>query len=294
VRTIAIALTVLCMLTFGGTAQAAYPGSNGRIAFQRLDGFIYSTAADGTGLVKLAQGFNPVYSPDGTRIAFVRATQIWTMNADGTNPQQVTTAVGMDDGSPAWSPDGSTLAFARLRSDGSPGIYTVHSSRPYGTATRIMSTPPPSDGVQTTDGKLSWATNGYIYFSRQTIDRTRCGQSYFLMRLNPATQAVTLVRRDAFQADSGPASRSLVYTHLTFDSACTTRTGISLANIDGTSPRVVTALRTGTPYDALPVFSPDGTLIAFQRGNGTYIIRPNGTGLRRLTAGQSPTWQPVA
>lgn len=65
----------------------------------------------------------PRYSPDGRRIAFVSAVaaslQIFVMDADGTNVQQVT-----DDGYynafPTWSPDGTSVAYASYRGEEQP------------------------------------------------------------------------------------------------------------------------------------------------------------------------------
>ena len=60
---------------------------------------------------------DPSWSPDGSQIAFARftsqgsASSVWIMNADGTNPQQITS--GHDDRAPAWSPDGANLVIAR-------------------------------------------------------------------------------------------------------------------------------------------------------------------------------------
>ena len=58
---------------------------------------------------------NPVWSPDGTKIAFVSNTDylfsLYVMNADGSNAQLVTNKV-LDVGEPAWSPDGRKIAFS--------------------------------------------------------------------------------------------------------------------------------------------------------------------------------------
>ena len=85
---------VIGFLAAVGPAQGAYPGANGRIAFEsNRDGNleIYSMNPDGSDQVNLtndpAEDPDPVWSPDGTRIAFVTASEghrnIYVMNADG-------------------------------------------------------------------------------------------------------------------------------------------------------------------------------------------------------------------
>ncbi|MEV4536608.1 serine hydrolase [Asanoa sp. NPDC049518] len=57
----------------------------------------------------------PAFSPDGTRIAFLRATdgaaQVWLLPAGGGEPEQLTT-LPLGAGRPVWSPDGTAIAFA--------------------------------------------------------------------------------------------------------------------------------------------------------------------------------------
>jgi len=85
---------------------------------------------------------SPAWSPDGSRIAYVvdfeLATELWTMNADGSDQRRLV-ALGACEGGGCtsgltWSPDGSQLAFASSRyvqqplPPGSlppPVIYTV-------------------------------------------------------------------------------------------------------------------------------------------------------------------------
>ena len=70
---------------------------------------------------------NPVWSPDGTRIAFMAGhsgnRDIWIIPAEGGAATQVTFDPGMDM-NPRWSPDGKKLAFASDRS-GETGIWVV-------------------------------------------------------------------------------------------------------------------------------------------------------------------------
>lgn len=95
---------------------------------------IWVINADGSGQTALtkvtamkADCFGPVWSPDGSRIAFVSAraldgsdatdpndtSNIWVMNADGSGLTPVTrlTAAGAASTAPVWSPGGSKLAF---------------------------------------------------------------------------------------------------------------------------------------------------------------------------------------
>jgi dipeptidyl aminopeptidase/acylaminoacyl peptidase/CubicO group peptidase (beta-lactamase class C family) len=56
----------------------------------------------------------PAWSPDGSRIAFLRAddgpAQVWVLPRDGGEPEQVT-SLPLGAGTPVWSPDGTSIAF---------------------------------------------------------------------------------------------------------------------------------------------------------------------------------------
>lgn len=53
----------------------------------------------------------PVWSPDGSRLAFLREGQVFLMAADGGEPERLT-ELPLGAGAVSWSPDGSRLAFS--------------------------------------------------------------------------------------------------------------------------------------------------------------------------------------
>jgi Tol biopolymer transport system component len=123
---VALALLVVLVSLIGpATSQAAFPGANGKIAFQSFrDGNneIYTMNADGSSQTRLtnntASDTDPAWSPDGTKIAFATdrdrsnfTYEVYTMNADGSGQTRLT-GDSLNDQSPAWSPDGTKIAFA--------------------------------------------------------------------------------------------------------------------------------------------------------------------------------------
>ena len=85
---------------------------------------IYVMDANGSNVKRLTYDpvpeYHPVWSPDGTKIAFVQtfngtATAIYAMNSDGTDVRQVSSHDGGSDFSPSWSPDGSRIVFSSIR-----------------------------------------------------------------------------------------------------------------------------------------------------------------------------------
>jgi Tol biopolymer transport system component len=63
-----------------------------------------------------ANAYNPVWSPDGSRIAYIDSLTVVVVGADGSNPRALTqpdnyAVVG-------WSPDGTKLYFTLLGADG--------------------------------------------------------------------------------------------------------------------------------------------------------------------------------
>jgi hypothetical protein len=121
----AVLLVAQVWLLSGDFARAAFPGQNGKIAFNLPTdpspfgtGPIYIMNADGSGQTRLTNSSigagSPAWSPDGKKIAFSRfgvpapcGDSIYIMNANGSGQKKL-----MNGDTPAWSPDGKKIAFA--------------------------------------------------------------------------------------------------------------------------------------------------------------------------------------
>jgi hypothetical protein len=110
-------------VTDGSALYPAWAPAGDRIAFSGQSdgkGGIFLIRPDGTDLVRLTTAilydYSPVWSPDGTRIAFHRMWMkntdgdIFVMKADGSDITKVTHFTGI---TPAWSPDGSKIVYRK-------------------------------------------------------------------------------------------------------------------------------------------------------------------------------------
>lgn len=138
---------------------------------------IFLVNTDGTGLVRLTTDPGndrlPAWSPDGSKIVFLSdrtgVFQVWVMDADGGNPQQLTTDPAPKDQVPDWSPDGTRIAYQSLATGGGD-IYVMRAD---GTGQTRLTTDPAldlgpawsPDGTQIaflTERDLPTARNVYI------------------------------------------------------------------------------------------------------------------------------------
>jgi dipeptidyl aminopeptidase/acylaminoacyl peptidase len=301
---LALVASVLCALALPAAAQAAFPGANGKIAFERGHD-IWSMNPDGTGQVNLtntgAFETDPAWSPDGTKVAFSSHrdpseedcgggvpcnTEIYVMNADGTNQTRLTNTIGLAEYWPAWSPDGTKLAFGvfdgcSTEPDCINGIATMNSdgSGREDFIAPLHPGPGRTDPAYSPDGTRIAYTED-IFTSSTQSDRI------FIANTDGSNSA--LFRDDyADYADWSPDGSAIL-----FDVA---GPAIAKQNVDGTGFTTLTG-----SGSTLGAWSPDGTRIAFTKPavsapRDVWTMNADGTNQARLAIdGADPSWQPVS
>jgi TolB protein len=307
-------------------AAATHPGANGRLAFQRPVGDqfdLFTIRPDGTREARLLRSRvieeRPTWSPDGSRLAFARdtpdgATEIFTAAADGGDLRRVT-HWGNFAGTPTWTPDGRIVAFTLkdfpppASEDDPPPPSELYAIDPGGTSEVRLT----NDTTIQTDPDVS-PVDGTIAFTQwQAVDGE---PGVFDLGIGaiaadgsaPRTLAPFSPARDAFNPSWSPDGRRIAFEIATASPPQSgtkdeRQSDLAVMNADGTGLTRLT--RTGA-LEATPVWSPDGRKIAFasdrhvKRGprerNGRdfelYVMRADGTHIRRLTRNRVPDMYP--
>jgi Tol biopolymer transport system component len=293
-------LTAMCLVTGlvtgVGSAQATYPGTNGRLAFGLDTGDgnvdVYSVKPSGNALRRLTQAPSfdacPAYSADGTSIAFCSARsgtlEIWTMNANGTYQHQLT-HTGRMAGFPDYSPDGARIAFfGRLPGDTNDDVFVVNSD---GTGLVRLTSDPGNDQYP------AWSPDGSkLAFLN---DRSGVAQVWVMDADggNPQQSTTDPAPKDQVP-DWSPDGTKIAYA-----SFATGGGDIYVMHADGSGQ---TRLTTDPARDLGPAWSPDGTKIAFlsardlPAARNVYVMNADGGDQHPVHPGGVqfvPAWQPL-
>jgi Tol biopolymer transport system component len=100
---------------------------------------VIDAEATTAGLVLTDTGCDPVWSPDGTKIAYTFTDGLHVVNADGSNHIKLYPEVGiLVHEQPVWSPDGQKIAWASV-SFGTPRHVTLYVLNADGSNTTMLS-----------------------------------------------------------------------------------------------------------------------------------------------------------
>ncbi|HLL76337.1 MAG TPA: Calx-beta domain-containing protein [Pyrinomonadaceae bacterium] len=237
----------------------------------------------------------PAWSPDGTRIAFSRDSGIHIMNADGSGLRRLT-----DGFAPAWSPDGTRIAFVS-RGWPSTGGQTIRVVNPDGTGERVVAVPPNQTTGPTwsPDGsEVAYDAADYAFF-RIEVDGCRevrqiAGTTKFdrqpAWQWPPALPAPAPAPTPCPASSPTPTPPPRATDRVLFTSLRDGNHEIYVMNGDGTGQ---TNLTNNPAQDATPVWSPDGTRIAFASNRTTpsnphgasniFVMNADGSGVRQVT-----------
>lgn len=305
------------MLLFAGTLAPAHgaepqqrrtpsptPTGGEHILFE-FTGSLWTMLPDGSQRTLLARELSyrrPVYSPDGKLIAvtyepgiITALHQIHILNADGTMAFQLTDGTlgkdKFDAAYPSWSPDGQQVAFRgsvinAVTGGKVAGIYVMGLDG--SGLKRII------DNAEYPDAdEPAWSPDGeriaFVAFDRATPGN----RDIFVANADGGEiTRLTDDGADDFYPTWSPDGKQIAFVAARDDNF-----EIYEMNADGSGERRLT--RFAGP-DTQPSWSADGRRIVFvskrQRDqyNTIYTMERNGSRLRRLSSGNTPSWQPIA
>jgi TolB protein len=267
--------------------------------------------ADGSHQKKLTNeaGFDvsPAWSPDGSRIAFTSSrsmpqgyqgeqriySELYVMDADGSNVERITDNVGLVDFQPAWSPDGQRIVVARGSGMSPPPNRLTQPTDLWiidlasGAERQLTSSP------STWEGFAHWSPDGKRIAFEGDLAQPGNDDVYTINVSGSGLRRLTT--QPGFDGDVrySPDGKSLV-----FDSDRTGNLDLFLMRTNGTN---LCQLTEDPANDSLASFSPNGRSIAFTSDrdgvSDIFRMRSDGTQLTNLTRSPSvfefdPDWQP--
>jgi TolB protein len=286
------------------SASAAFPGANGRIAFDQggltppiggegtdlsVPSQVFTVEPDGSGLSQLTNvasdraAASPEWSADGQSIVYESNEtpsglfHVWVMDADGNNQEQLTHGSGFEDFQPSWSADGQRIVFS-------------HCAEPFGFIAfcNVAEINADGSGFHNILSAGHWMNvrpqfspnDEQITFSS---DKGGLQSAVWVMNADGSSlRKLTTARLRAFWPDWAPSGKRILFA----DHCCLPHSNLWTVRPDGGGLRQLTHVPEGRDL-SFPSYSPNGKRIVafFGTDEGTILktLRADGSHLHRLT-----------
>jgi Tol biopolymer transport system component len=308
----ALVLALVLAALAAPAADATFPGTNGGIAFSRTGQGIWDAGTGGNGLLRRLSPPDagcdsaPSYSASGAQLVFescdptTHTTGIWTMNAaDGSGRTQVVASSGGRPypQAPAFLPSGAQIAFQA-------GLDV----------TRLFTAGLNGAGAQLLAGLgygPRFSAQGGLAYTVPLNPHAWCNSTELddiWVRAPGAAKARRVTKSyGSYDPDWSPDGTHLVFTRDTrvgkkdfrlVQHVHDCRPLLSRASAYGQEVMTMDASGHGlrrltTTGGSSPVFSPDGTQVAYERSGWIWIVNADGSNPHRFAQGHEPAWQPL-
>jgi TolB protein len=221
---------------------------------------------------------------------------LYLMRPDGSKLRRITRGRAQER-YPKWSPDGKWLAYISDRSKvGNEGAYEIYVMRANGSGLHRVTRD------RWVDDQIAWAPDG----KRFVFSSSRGSGRFSLWVMNANGTGARRLTRDGEVPAWAPDGKTIAFARYNPGAGTSGIDELWLIDPDGSNERQLTFppqhedVSSLNGHDSMPAWSPDSEKLSFARRyrgrTDIYVVRADGTGMRRLTTDSGfhiwPAWSP--